>query len=1004
MSDERENYCKLLGLNPFKIREYTEEDIAAQIRTTEERWTKEAESQSDRTKKYEFSEYLRMMPDIRSTMDSPILREEEFESAKKILQRKATKIRRSAIILHDGGVVIPSKAAEDLASKLNWPGVDGRTIIQASGVKTVPTPHGTAISLTTAFRMLQELGCYTPHEFLNRLISMPELSLTLNNVDENTPYDDVRLTFDTVYRRLSNIKTGKIPNLDIYLQNVRGVKSSLATDDKFDELMEYCRCMKALAGAFEQMEEDAGMPFSRAYIDNLMVTYVNDTDANPELCIRLLEEKCINRLYPANFSEKDSGLGTCPHCRSLINTGPDSQFCPECGAAINAVCPACGTAQTAANNLWIKCGVELAPAMARAKAFEDSIFRLLTAGMTQRAMDELSGLEGAFPLYDSIGTLKAKIRECHEKVSNLVETVSYDFSSLKYYDLKKTVEQGRIDFPSLMEREDVRTRYEEACKKVSEADELCVRAATRDGDEAVELYISASEICPDHPDAVEMLRHYPPEGPGDAEVQTNVDIIELRYAVPEERRGMTFCIYRSEGTYPEVDQSTKPLAEIEGWTYSDKTAVPGVEYFYKIYSKRWGILSEEFAKCGPALVLGEVTNVEFENTDDGFKITYLEPRGAARVRIWRKEAGLAAGTGDEDELFHDNNGTVYDTGLEGGMTYSYLFVAEYEVNGNTERSYGTVFSGTTAALPQPVKDLTIRWDRKHGTYIASWTGPLSATLYYSTMKREIPRGHMSAKELPGIMTRIDPLETEDGVFRFTLPQATVLYVYPVLTSGNTAVVGKEFVLANLHPFRNLTKTLEGNTCRLSMEWPDEAEAAAVEILRRKADGTEETEELEITRTDYDNDGFVEFQLGGSANTDVAVYAVYTIENEARRSIGLNTSIFSGESCKVDYVVSTSAVKGDRKKTRLEISFNCPGETVIPRCVMVLTDQGIPLRQRDGEVVWESDDPIILSNGRADCSFVMGKEEVDLSRMRLFFPDKRNYNKYRFVHPIYNRRK
>ena len=335
MSDERENYCKLLGLNPFKIREYTEEDIAAQIRTTEERWTKEAESQSDRTKKYEFSEYLRMMPDIRSTMDSPILREEEFESAKKILQRKATKIRRSAIILHDGGVVIPSKAAEDLASKLNWPGVDGRTIIQASGVKTVPTPHGTAISLTTAFRMLQELGCYTPHEFLNRLISMPELSLTLNNVDENTPYDDVRLTFDTVYRRLSNIKTGKIPNLDIYLQNVRGVKSSLATDDKFDELMEYCRCMKALAGAFEQMEEDAGMPFSRAYIDNLMVTYVNDTDANPELCIRLLEEKCINRLYPANFSEKDSGLGTCPHCRSLINTGPDSQFCPECGARMS---------------------------------------------------------------------------------------------------------------------------------------------------------------------------------------------------------------------------------------------------------------------------------------------------------------------------------------------------------------------------------------------------------------------------------------------------------------------------------------------------------------------------------------------------------------------------------------------------------------------------------------------------------------------------------------------
>ncbi len=1005
MSEERENYCKLLGINPFRAKEYTEAELAKQIQTTEEKWTREAESSAtDKLRRYELGEYLKMVPDMRSTMDSSVLREEEFESARVILQRKASKVRRSAIVLHDGGIVIPMKAAEDLASKLNWPGVDGRTVITASGIKTVSSPHSTTLAITTPFRMLQELGCYTPHEFANRLIAMPELSLNLSMVDEDSPYDDVRLTFDTIYRRLCNIKTGKIPHLDMYMLNVRGVKSSLATDEKFDEIMAYCRCMRALAGAFEQMDEDSGMPFSRAYIDNLMMTYVNDTDADPDYCIKLLEEKCINRLYPANFSTEDSGLSTCPHCQSLINIGPESQYCPACGAAINAVCPACGTAQTAANNHCIKCGVELAPAMAKTKAFEDSILRLLTAGQTERAMDELSGLEGAYPRCDALPALKARIRECHEKISNLVETVAYDFSALKYHDLKKTVEQGRVDFPSLLDREDVRIRYEEACKKVSQADELCVRAADKDGEEAVELYISASEICPDHPDAVEMLRHHPPEGPADAEAQTNVDIIELRYAVPEERRGMTFCIYRGEGTYPEVDQSAKPLAETEGWTFSDKTAVPGVEYFYKIHSKRWGILSEEYAKCGPALVLGEVTNVDFENTDDGFKITYQQPRGAVRVRIWRKEAGLAAGTGDEDELFHDNNGVVYDTGLEGGMTYSYLFVAEYEINGNTQRSYGNVFSATTAALPQPVRDLAIRWDRKRGNYIASWTGPLNATLYYSTIKREVPRGHMSVKDLAANMTRIEPLDSDDEVFRFRLPEATALYIYPVLTSGNTAVVGKEFVVANLHPFRNLTKSVEGNTCRLSMEWPDEAEYAAVEIVRRHSDGSEAREEVGKSRSDYDNDGFVEFQLGGSANTEVCVYAVYSIEGEERRSIGLTTNIFSGTFSKVDYIMSAVPVKGDRKKSRVEISFNCPGETVIPRCVMVITKEGIPLRERDGEIIWESDDPLVLTDGRAECFFVAGKDEIDLNRMRLFFPDRKNYNKYRFVHPLYNRRK
>ncbi len=1005
MTDERENYCKLLGINPYRAKEYSEGELAGIIQAMEEKWTREAESSAtDKIRRYELSEYLKMVPDMRSTMDSSILREEEFASARRILERKATKVRRSAIILRDGGVYIPAKAADDLAAKLSWPNVDGRSIILASGIRNAPLPHGSPISITTPFRMLQELGCYTPHEFANLFIAMPELSLSISMVDEGNTYDEVRLTFETIYRKLCNINTGKLPNLEMYMQNIRGVKSSLSTDDKFDELMDYCRCMRALAGAFEQMEEDSGMPFSRAYIDNLMMTYVNDTDADPKHCLMLLEERCISRLYPANFSEEDSGLSTCPHCQSLINIGPDSQYCPACGAAINAVCPACGTAQAASNCHCIRCGIELAPAMEKAEAYEESILRLLTAGMTDRAMDELAGLEGAFPRYDALAGLKNRIRDCHEKVNNLVEVVSYDFSNLKYYDLKKTVEKGRIDFPSLLDREDVRSRYDEACSKVSEADGLCVKAASRDGDEAVELYIAASEICPDHPDAVEMLRHYPPEGPADAEVQTNVDIIELRYAVPEERRGVTFCIYRGEGTYPEVDQTTKPLAEIEGWTFSDKTASPGVEYYYKIYSKRWGILSEEFAKCGPALVLGEVTNVDFENTDDGFKITYQQPRGAARVRIWRKEAGLAAGTGDEDELFHDNNGVVYDTGLEGGTAYSYLFVAEYEVNGNTERSYGNVFSGSTTALPQPVKDLAIRWDRKRGNYIASWTGPLTATLYYSTVKREIPSGHMALRDLAASMTRIEPLDTGDGVFRFGLPEATALFIYPVLASGNTAVVGREFVVANLRPFRNLSKAVEGSTCRLSMEWPDDAQYAAVEVVGRYSDGSEHREEIEKSRSDYDNDGFVEFQMGGSASTEVAVYAVYDIEGENRRSIGLTTSIFSGEPCKVDYVLSTSPVKGDRKKVRVDVSFNCPGETVVPRCVMIRTEEGIPLRERDGEMIWESDDPVVLSNGRAECSFVISKDDADLNSMRLFFPDRKNYNKYRFVHPIYDRRK
>ncbi|MBO4502745.1 MAG: zinc ribbon domain-containing protein [Candidatus Methanomethylophilus sp.] len=1005
MNEERENYCKLLGLNPFKMKEYSDEDISRRIQTMEERWTHEMNTASvSKAKKYELTQYLRMLPDIRSTMDSTVLKEEEFENARKYLERKASKVRRDSIILHDGGIIIPVPSADKLADKLKWEDVDGRAIITASGIKMVNPPRAVNMNLHTAFRMMNDLGCYTPYEFINDLISYPELNLSVNRVSEENSRDDVRIIYETVAKKLNNVKMGRIPVLEAYTQAIRAVKTALSTDDKFDELVMYGKCQKALQPAFEQMDEDSGTQFTRAYIDNLLATYVNAEEVDYELCIRILEEYCYKRLYPANFSSEESGLVTCPRCKSLINIGPDSQFCPSCGSAINAICPACGTAQTAANHNCVNCGIELSASLSKAKGYEESISKLINAGMTDRALDELSALENTYPQYAAIPALKSKIHECHDRICTLVERISYDFSSFNYYDLKKAAEEGRIDFPALMEREDVKLRYDEACKKVGEADALCVRAADSDGEEAMELYIGASEICPDHPDAVNMLRRYPPEGPGEAEIQTNVDVIEMRFEIPEERRGMTFCIYRNEGSYPEVDQYTKPLAEIDGWTFSDKTVEPGVEYYYKIYSKRWGILSEECSRCGPAIVLCEVTNVDIENTDNGFKLTYQLPRGADRVRIWRKEAGLAAGVGDEDELFHDNNGVVYDENLEGGMTYTYLFVSEYDINGTTERSCGSIFSATTAALPQPISDLEVRWDRKQGNYIATWTGPANATLYYSGRKLDVGVNHMSVRDISAAMTRIEPLDTDDEAYRFDLPESTVIYVYPTITSGSTAVIGKEFVIANLRPFSNLSKSVEGSTCRLSMAWPDDAEFAVLEIDGKDSRGGDRHEEIEVNRDDYMNEGFVEIPLGGASNTSVTVCAVYMIEGEPRKSIGLTTQIYSGEYCRVTYVVDTESVKGDRKKTRVVIYFTCPDESALPRCVMVRSEEGIPLREKDGTVVWESDDPIILSNGRAECFFVTDKDDLDLSRMRLFFPDKRNYNKFRFVHPIYNRRK
>ncbi|MCQ2079807.1 MAG: zinc ribbon domain-containing protein [archaeon] len=983
MSDINENYCKLLGINPYK--EYNEQAIRTLIAKAEEEWRRDLSTQTtQRRTKYLLGEWLRLLPDIRSVMDSPILREEQFETARKILERKCSKLRREAIILHNGDVVIPPTVAEKMAERLEWKGIDGKTVIRASKLNAVPFPRPINNVVSNAFRMMQDVGAYSPVELINSLIDMPEMDFSINKVDENSSPDDLRLVYDTVNRRLNNMKNGRIPNLDAYVQAVRSVKVNLNSDDTLRQLVEYGKCMRILEPAFEQMDEDAGNQFSRIYIDNLLTEYVNDTDANADLCLSLLEDYCIRRLFPANFSISESALGVCPRCKSMIYTGDNCYFCTSCGSAINNICPACGRGQSAANRNCVGCGIDILSALEVAhKAYAD-IKEHISAGYLDKANRELEELAKTYPSYEHNAKIRARIHENSYILNMIVDRIYTDFRNKAYFGVKNTCVTEGMNFPLLIEREDIKPRFEEACRMVSEADALCIEANSKNPEESKELYIRASEICPDHPDAVANLRRYPPEGPADAEVQAVGDL-QLALGRPDSQ----------------ADQSTIPLDETEGWVYTDKTAEPGIEYYYRIYAKRWGILSQDYAECGPQIIVREVTNVRIEPEGDGLKLTYLFPPGSVRVRIWRKESGSEEG--DEVELLHNNNGTVIDEGLKGGCIYHYLFVAEYEQNGNISRSYGTTFTGITASLPQPINDLSVRWDRRSNSYVAKWTGPQEdVELYYSTVRDAVPGENVSIKDLSVRMTRIEPLGSEDGTFRFHLPEATVIYICPAITVGNSTIRGRECVIANLRPFRNLTREIEGDECRLTMEWPVDAEYARATIRGRNPDGEPTLSMKEIGRAEYEEQGGFRFPLNGTYNTTVNIHAVYEIEGEKRESIGLCTEIFSGTYSKVRYTVDTEGVKGDRKKTRVVVSFDCADETVVPRCIMVMSEEGIPLRQKDGEVIWESDDPVVLTDGKAECGFVIPKDEASVRNMRLFFPNRNDYNKYRFVHPVYRR--
>ncbi len=420
-----------------------------------------------------------------------------------------------------------------------------------------------------------------------------------------------------------------------------------------------------------------------------------------------------------------------------------------------------------------------------------------------------------------------------------------------------------------------------------------------------------------------------------------------------------------------------------------------MEYYYSVYSKRWGILSRDGAHLGPVMTISEVDTVTLEPIDGGLRIMYEKPRGATRVRLWRTDNN-GSGIGTEIAL---NGQTVYDDiGLAGGRKYHYLFVAEYESRNKVERSQGVVFNGVTVDAPKPVRDLKIRWNKTDGTYTAKWSTTEPVTLYYTPKKITIPGTMVKMDDIVSWMKPIEPImEYSDGI-RFFLPDGAVQYIYPIIPRGKVGIKGTEILVANLKPFRDVEKTIGNKDCIITMAWPDDAVEAKLVISNGEARGLDDidAEIKTVRREEYIDEKQIRIPMGHSAKKCINIFALYKINDEMIASRGIVVDVYSAECKKIRYTV-----RAERGGMGMEFTMD-PDISQIPPVIAVQVAVGIPLKRTDGEVIWRSHNPVPIMQGRGSLT-VQCKNLEDPARMRLFFENDADYNMFRFVHPLYNRR-
>ena len=997
MADKRQNYCQLLGLNPLKESSYSTEAILKKIDTKRGKWANDSRNkQNDTEQRFKSERLVEMTSDMERVMKDPILKRKEFSDAQALLKGKAQKLRMDCIILSDGSYIALPGAADGYTKKLHWEGVVKSDVLKLAGIKEGNPPKPAGDKILNAYKGLRAVDAYTPMDMLNTLIQHPNLEIDLAPLSDGSSYSQIRNAFEICDKRVNSVRPDILPEQDSYIQTMRSVKLVLEPDSELSTLIAYGKCNRALVPVMETIEQEYTTQLTRKYIDELLNAHLTK-DIDSKMAIEILQQFCHKKKIAANFSEADSSMIRCPECGNMVQAGPNTVFCPSCGKNFKTVCPACGTAQQSRNQICVKCGFNFKEGMEKANRLALDFRMNMQKGKVGKAEKSLAQLKETYSGYNGIAGMDVELQKAKTNMATMRKLILDSYSKGRYTEAKTACETMIGQYPDVLNDDlELKQKYNDSVARFNSAEMYCQKASVADSKpQRMAMYVAAVEICSDHPVAKAKLREDPPSGPADAYGKLGDRSFTIKFMAPAEASGVTYCIFREKNSLPRITEDTRPLAEVPTTVYVDKTLDPGVEYYYSIYSKRWGILSKEGAHLGPVMTISEVDTVTLEPIDGGLRIMYEKPRGASRVRLWRTD-GSGNGIGTEIAL---NGQTVYDDiGLAGGKKYHYLFVAEYEGRNKVERSQGVVFSGTTVDAPKPVKDLKIKWNKSDGTYTAKWSTTEPVTLYCTPKRITIPGNMVKMDDIVSWMKPIEPIvEYSDGI-RFSLPDGSVQYIYPIIPRGKVGIKGTEMMVANLKPFRDVEKTISNKDCVITMAWPDDAVEAKLVISNGEVRSLDDidAEIKTVRREEYMEERQIRIPMGRSAKKCINIFALYRINDEMIASRGIAVDVYSAECRKVRYTVR-------QEKGGMRMEFSADADvSEIPPILAVQVAEGIPLKRSDGEVIWRSHNPVQLAQGKGVLT-VQCKNLEDPARMRLFFENDADYNMFRFMHPLYGRR-
>lgn len=452
--------------------------------------------------------------------------------------------------------------------------------------------------------------------------------------------------------------------------------------------------------------------------------------------------------------------------------------CISCGMPLTIECPSCKQISDSENELKCRnCGFDIGSipnAFTTLKNAEDS----LSKGDIPNSERWILATKRYWSTMPALTQIEQRLEKLKKEQHEQLNKINKLRTEKRYFELLNTLKI----FSAINTEQSLEI---EAYNAIKNANHILSQAkGLTDHSGKIDLYMQALSICADLEDAKKELKINPPQAPSSLKATVIGSTVRLSW---DKLRStyINYSVIRKVNGIPQNPSDGETIAILADNRFDDTNAIPGLSYYYAVYSKCVDIYSINGIAEGPIITVCEINNslLKYDIQEKHINFSCQFPKNAKAIEVFRNNTLIKT-------LSSEN---FLDSGLLTERVYSYRFVAIYEdCIGKRYRTNGVEVQLKPTAPPKAVE---LKVSSSENKAIISWVNPDKGIL-------EIYHSDKPFSENKNDLVNTDSFKGEkilvSGTSRVINKDFNgVRYYLPLTVSGKIGVVGQQVMITSI---------------------------------------------------------------------------------------------------------------------------------------------------------------------------------------------------------------